>query len=267
MKITESKNKKTEEIHTKSVEEIVDIINQEDNTVADSVKKELNNISEAVKLVVNSFNNEGRLFFIGAGTSGRLGIIQAAECPPTFGTEPEMIQGIIAGSNEAVFKAKEGSEDREKDGYDIVKEKLSPKDVLVGISASGTTPFVKGALKAGKEIGCKTISISCNKNAEISQLAENPIEVIVGAEILTGSTRMKSGTAQKMVLDMITTSALIKTGRVTGNLMTHLMPNSIKLKERAIRILTELTGLKKTDAKEILEKHDYKVDKALKELR
>lgn len=263
MKITESRNKKSEDIHIKDTKDIIRVINEEDCSIAFSVKKELNNIALAVDLVAETFNSKGKLFFIGAGTSGRLGIIQAAECPPTFSTNPDMIQGIIAGGKDAVFQSKEGCEDIEEDGYNIIKEKLSNKDILIGISASGSTPFVIGALKAAKNINCKTISVSCNKYTEISKFANVPIEIIAGPEVITGSTRMKSGTAQKMVLDMITTSALIKTGRVKSNYMTHLKTSSKKLKTRAIRILSEIKNIEEEQAKNILEKNNYNLKEAL----
>jgi len=261
MKTTESKNKNSEDIDMKDTESIVNIINQEDSSVAFAVKKELKNISKAADLIINAFNSKGRLFFIGAGTSGRLGIIQAAECPPTFGTDPELVQGIIAGGYDAVFKSKEGAEDKEEDGYNIVKEKLQKNDVLVGISASGSTPYVLGALSYAKKN--KTISLSCNKDTEISKLADVSIEVIVGPEVITGSTRMKAGTAQKMVLDMLTTTAMIKTGKVTGNYMTSLKPSCNKLKDRSVRILSDIKGIEYEQAEEILKKNDYNLGKVL----
>lgn len=263
MKTTESKNKKSEDIHKKNSKDIIQIINEEDCTVAFSVRQELDNISKAVDMIVDSFNNRGKLFFVGAGTSGRLGITQAAECPPTFGTDPEMIQGLIAGGYDAVFKSKEGYEDIEEDGYNIVKEKLSPKDVLVGISASGSTPYVIGALKAAQELNYKTVSLSCNKDSDISKLANVIIEVVVGPEVITGSTRMKSGTAQKMVLDMLTTSALVKIGRVKSNYMTHLKPSCNKLKDRAVRILSDIKNIEEDEARKILEKNCYDLKKVL----
>lgn len=271
MEVTESKNKRSEEIHKKDLKEIVSLINAEDSTVAFSVHKEKENIAEAVGLIVDSLKNDGRLFFIGAGTSGRLGVIQAAECPPTFGTDPELVQGIIAGGKESVFKAKEGAEDEESSG--IIKEKLNAKDVLVGVSASGSTKFVISALETAKGLGCKTIAVSCNKDSEISKAADVGIEVIVGPEVLTGSTRMKAGTAEKMVLDILTTTTMIKLGRVTGNLMTCLQARSKKLKERAKQIVIELTNLKNLDkeeaykkAGEALEKNNYDINKAITSL-
>lgn len=270
MRITEARNEKSDDLHNKNIEDIVDIINEEDKTVAFSVQKEKEKIAEAVSLIVDSFQNSGRLFFIGAGTSGRLGIIQAAECPPTFGTDPEMVQGVIAGGPDAVFKSKEGAEDEEEEGFRIVKEKLHKNDVIVGVSAGGTTKFVIGALKSAKILGCKTVSVSCNENAEVSKLADVAIEVVVGPEVLTGSTRMKAGTAQKMVLDILTTAAMINLGRVTGNLMTCLQARSEKLKERAKQIVIELTNLKNLDQEEaykkatdFLEKNHYDVQEVL----
>ncbi|MBM3199304.1 N-acetylmuramic acid 6-phosphate etherase [Candidatus Woesearchaeota archaeon] len=268
--VTEYRNKKSENIHEKDTKGILSIINEEDCGVAFSVKKELGKIAEAADVIAEAFKNCGRLFFIGAGTSGRLGIIQAAECPPTFGTSPEMVQGIIAGGKESVFSAKEGAEDSEEDGYESVKELLTSQDVLVGVSASGTTPFVIGGLRAAKDKGCKTVSVSCNKNMAISKLADVSIDIVVGPEVLTGSTRMKSGTAQKMVLDMLTTTAMIRIGRVSNNLMTNLKPISQKLKERAARIVVELTSLKGLPGAEalkkaeaVLKKNGYDIDKSV----
>lgn len=270
MSITESRNKKSENIQERSVKEIIRLINEEDKTVAFFVQKEIDKIAESVNLILNTFKNNGRLFFIGAGTSGRLGVMQAAECPPTFGTEPEMVQGIIAGGKEAVFHAKEGAEDDKEEGFHIIKKKLNEKDILVGISASGSTKFVIGALEAAKKLGCKTIAVSCNKNSEISKLADVAIESVVGPEVLTGSTRMKAGTAEKMVLDILTTTAMIQLGKVTGNLMTHLQAKSEKLKERAKQIVIELMTLKNLNkkeaykkAEEILEKNGYDINRAI----
>lgn len=271
LRVTETRNKNSEDVHVQDIEKIVEIINEEDKTIAFSVQKENEKIAEAVNLIVDSLKNKGRLFFIGAGTSGRLGIIQAAECPPTFGTDPELVQGIIAGGKDSVFKAKEGAEDEESS--DIVKEKLNSKDVLAGVSASGSTRFVISALETAKGLGCKTIAVSCNKGSDISKLADVAIEVVVGPEVLTGSTRMKAGTAQKMVLDILTTTTMIKLGRVTGNLMTHLQAKSEKLKERAKQIVIELTDLKNLDekeaykkAEEVLEKNGYDINKAISSL-
>lgn len=251
--ITEQVNSKSEHIDIADTIEILNIINDEDMVVAEAVKKEIPNIEKVVNVITKAIKNGGRLFYIGAGTSGRLGILDASECPPTFGTDPELVQGIIAGGNEAIFKAVEGAEDSEEAGANIVHEKgVTVKDVVVGITASGRTPFVISALKEAKKIGAFTVGLSNNKSSKINEEADITIAPIVGPEIIMGSTRMKSGTSQKLVLNMITTAVMIKLGKVYGNLMVDLQPTNLKLIDRMKRIVSYATGISKEETEKYL---------------
>jgi N-acetylmuramic acid 6-phosphate etherase len=214
-----------------------------------AVSKQLDQIEKLVQKVIASFQQGGRLIYIGAGTSGRLGILDAVECPPTFGTDPDMVQGIIAGGLKALTNAVEGAEDDEELAVrDLQKVSLASKDVVVGIAASGRTPYVISALRYAKQIGATTGSIACNKGAEISKYADVSIEVETGPEVLTGSTRLKAGTAQKMVLNMISTASMIGIGKVYKNLMVDVQATNGKLKERAKRIIMEATGVGANEA-------------------
>ncbi|MEG2429469.1 MAG: N-acetylmuramic acid 6-phosphate etherase, partial [Oscillospiraceae bacterium] len=218
--LTEKINEKTVNIDTASTLELVTLINNEDKIVATAVRKELISISHAIDIIVPALKIGGRLIYCGAGTSGRLGVLDASECPPTFGVDKDVVQAIIAGGTKALYTAIEGVEDDEEQSIaELEKIRFNKHDVLVGIAASGTTPFVLSALKYAKNIGAKTIGISCNKIAKISNFSDVPILVEVGAEVIAGSTRMKAGTAQKMVLNMISTGVMIKLGKVYGNLM------------------------------------------------
>jgi N-acetylmuramic acid 6-phosphate etherase len=262
--MTEQTNNRSNNIDQLSTLEIIELMNDEDYTVAASVKKVLPLISVGIELIYTALSNGGRLFYIGAGTSGRIGVLDASECPPTFCTPPELIQGIIAGGNTAMFTAVEGAEDnRENGAKDLQDRQLKERDIVVGIAASGRTPYVIGALEYARSIGAKTIALSCNEQAEISHYADLGIEVIVGPEILTGSTRLKSATAQKMVLNMFTTATMIKLGKVYGNLMVDLNPSNIKLIERARNIVKNITGVSYTEAANILNKTDQKVKPAI----
>ncbi|MDH5162905.1 N-acetylmuramic acid 6-phosphate etherase [Heyndrickxia oleronia] len=262
--MTEQTNNRSNNIDQLSTLEIIELMNDEDYSVAASVKKVLPLISVGIELIYTALSNGGRLFYIGAGTSGRIGVLDASECPPTFCTPPELIQGIIAGGNTAMFTAVEGAEDnRENGAKDLQDKQLKDMDIVVGIAASGRTPYVIGALEYSKSIGAKTIALSCNEQAEISHYADLGIEVIVGPEILTGSTRLKSATAQKMVLNMFTTATMIKLGKVYGNLMVDLNPSNIKLIERARNIVKNITGVSYTEAANILNKTDQKVKPAI----
>ncbi|MBS4192449.1 N-acetylmuramic acid 6-phosphate etherase [Bacillus sp. FJAT-49705] len=262
--MTEQSNNRSKEIDQLSTMEIVELMNNEDQTVAISVKKVLPQISLAIELIYSSLSNDGRLIYIGAGTSGRIGILDASECPPTFCTPHEMVQGIIAGGRDAVFTAVEGAEDgREAGAQDLMEKQLTKLDVVVGIAASGRTPYVMGALEYASHLGAKTIALSCNENAEISQYADLAIEVVVGPEILTGSTRLKSATAQKMVLNMLTTATMIKLGKVYGNLMVDLHASNNKLVERARNIVKNITNVSYEEAAEILMNTDHKVKPAI----
>lgn len=240
---TETRNMKTINIDRLSIIESLRLMNEEDKKVAIAIEKVLPEIQKIIDAVILAFNNDGRLLYIGAGTSGRLGILDAVECVPTFGTEDTMVQGLIAGGNDAIWKAVEGAEDSESLGMKDLKEiNLSKNDVLIGLAASGRTPYVIGALQYAKSIGATTASITCNKESLISNYSEIPVEVELGPEFLTGSTRLKSGTAQKMILNMISTISMIGIGKVYKNLMVDVKPTNLKLIERAKRIIMDATG-------------------------
>ena len=242
--VTESRNPVSEDIDTKSVRDILQIINDQDKTVADAVAKELPYIAKAVELVVEAFKGAGRLFYIGAGTSGRLGVLDAVECPPTFGTDPDMVQCIIAGGNDAIIQAKEGSEDQAgQAAEDLLKHGLTDKDVACGIAASQRTPYVLAAIAKAREIGARTIYLSCNPRTEFDQAVDVAICPVVGPEVVMGSTRMKAGTATKLVLNMISTTAMICLGKVYGNMMVDLQMNSRKLEERSKKTVMMVTGV------------------------
>ncbi|AIY04442.1 N-acetylmuramic acid-6-phosphate etherase [Planococcus sp. PAMC 21323] len=239
---TEKRNNDTMKMDEMSVLEILKTMNNEDNSVPGVIEKELASIEEAVVKVIYSFKKGGRLIYIGAGTSGRLGILDAVECVPTFGVSPEQVVGIIAGGAKAIKTAIEGVEDQPQVGMEDLKAiSLTPNDTVVGIAASGRTPYVIGALQYAKQIGAETVAISCNKRSEISDYASTAIEIETGAEVLTGSTRLKAGTAQKLVLNMISTAAMIGVGKVYGNLMVDVQATNAKLIERSKRIIMDAT--------------------------
>ncbi len=251
---TEQINSKSNHIDMCNTKEMLQIINDEDMRVPLAIRASLDNIVEAVDVIVEAIKAGGRLFYIGAGTSGRLGVLDAAECPPTFGTDPELVKAIIAGGSEALICAVEGAEDDEDLGRAaIANNNITGKDVVVGITASGRTPYVLAAMKEAKCIGAKTVGISNNGQSLIKELADIEITPLVGPEIIMGSTRMKSGTSQKLVLNMISTAVMIKLGKVYGNLMVDLRPTNIKLVNRAVRIIMRATGLDEGKAKEYLE--------------
>ncbi len=261
---TEKRNLETENLDELSTLEMVTLMNNEDKKVPCAIERVLKDIALAVDAVAETFQMGGRLIYIGAGTSGRLGILDASECPPTFGTDPEMVVGMIAGGSKAMTKAVEKSEDNIEAGCkDLKGVNLSSKDILCGISASGRTPYVKGGLKYAKEINCKTIAISNNLNAEISQYGDINIEVDCGPEILTGSTRLKSGTAQKMVLNMLTTLSMAKIGKVYKNLMVDVKPTNEKLVERTKNIVMEATDCSYETAEETLKITKFNVKVAI----
>ncbi len=262
---TEQRNNNSMNIDTASVSEILKIINSEDKTVPSAVEKEIPYIEKAVELIVDSFKSGGRLFYFGAGTSGRLGIIDAAECPPTFGTDPELVQGYIAGGNEAMFRAQEGAEDYEDNGAaDISKAGINEKDIVCGIAASRRTPYVIGAVKKAKELGAKTLYLTCNPRSEFD-IKEVDVAICpyVGPEVIMGSTRMKSGTAQKLVLNMLTTASMIRLGKVYENMMIDLQMTNKKLVERSKRIIMTITGLSYEESEAYLNKAEGHVKTAL----
>lgn len=238
-----------------STRQLLTNINREDQTVPMAIKKVLPQIEKLVNAAHERMINGGRLFYIGAGTSGRLGIVDASECPPTYGVPHGLVIGLIAGGDSAIRKAVEFAEDDAKQGWkDLMAHKISKKDILIGIAASGTTPYVIGALNTARKKGVLTGSITCNKNTPVSAEAEFPIEVIVGPEFVTGSTRMKAGTAQKLVLNMISTSLMIKLGRVKGNRMVDMMPTNNKLVERGTLMIQEELGVDAKTAAALLKK-------------
>ena len=252
--VTEKRNRASMDIDAASPLEIVRIINSEDKKVAFAVEHELPYIARAVELVVDSLKHGGRLFYAGAGTSGRIGVQDAVECPPTFGTPPEIIQGLIAGGRPAMYKAQEGAEDREENGAnDIMAHGIGVKDVVCGIAASRRTPYVVGAVKKAKELGAKTVFLTTNPRSQFNLDVDVAICPEVGPEVIMGSTRMKSGTAQKMVLNMITTAAMVSLGKVYENMMVDLQMTNKKLEERSKRIVMTITGVDYDEAARVLD--------------
>ncbi|MGC8432427.1 N-acetylmuramic acid 6-phosphate etherase [Clostridioides difficile] len=262
--VTEGRNKNTLQIDKEDTLGIIELINNEDKTVAYAVEEQKESIAKAVNIIVDRMKQGGRLFYIGAGTSGRIGILDATECPPTYGVDFELVQAIIAGGNQAIFKAIEGAEDDKELGkQDIIDRGVTSKDVICGIAASGRTPYVIGAMEYAKELGCAVLSITMNPNSEMSKKADLPINIIVGAEVIMGSTRMKSGTAQKMVCNMLTTASMVKMGKVYSNLMVDVKTSNEKLVERAKRIIMIDTNVKYDVAEKFLEEADNSVKLAI----
>lgn len=250
---TEARNERTMRLDEMEVTEMLTVMNEEDAKVAGAVKKEIPKIAQAVTAITESLKKGGRLIYMGAGTSGRIGLLDAVECPPTFGTSPDQVVGLIAGGSNAFIKAVEGAEDRAELGRtDLQNLGLTAKDAVVGIAASGRTPYVIGGLEYAKQVGAKTISISCNKNAVISTISDIAIEIENGPEVLTGSTRLKAGTSQKLVCNMLSTASMIGLGKVYGNLMVDVQPTNEKLADRAKRIVMEATGCDASTAENTL---------------
>jgi N-acetylmuramic acid 6-phosphate etherase len=250
---TEQINKRTRKIDLCNTIDILKRINDEDKKVSYAVRKEIHNIATVVDMITDRLKEGGRLFYVGAGTSGRLGVLDASECPPTFGTAHDMVQGIMAGGTEAMYKAFEGIEDNERLGRACILEKnVNGRDVVVGITASGRTPFVMSAIREAKKAGAITIGISNCTNSRIRKEADYAVTPLVGPEVIMGSTRMKSGTSQKLVLNMISTAVMIKLGKVYMNLMVDLKPTNEKLMNRAIRIIMHATGIEYGKAEEVL---------------
>lgn len=253
--VSEGRNPNTMGIDQMGTREILATINAEDRTVADAVEKVIPAIAAAVDAIVTAFTRGGRLIYMGAGTSGRLGVLDASECPPTFGVPYGMVIGLIAGGPDALMRAAEGAEDRSTDGVaDLKAIDLSEKDVLVGIAVSGRTPYVIGGLNYAREIGAVTAALSCNPASAIARIADIAISPVVGPEVLTGSTRMKSGTAQKLVLNMLTTASMIRIGKTYQNLMVDLHASNKKLLARAVRIVMQATECSAPEAEAALEK-------------
>lgn len=254
---TERRNPASAHIDSCTTLEMVTIMQQEDSKIASAIEKILPEIARAIDATSQRLENGGRLFYLGAGTSGRLGILDASECPPTYGTDPELVQGLIAGGIPAIFRAQEGAEDNPGLAvHDLKEHGFSAKDVLVGIAASGRTPYVIGGLKYARELGALTIALACSEYAEIAALADIALTPVTGPEVVTGSTRMKAGTAQKLVLNMLSTGTMIKLGKVYGNLMVDVKASNKKLEERAIRIVMEGSGCERTEAEKALKGAD-----------
>jgi N-acetylmuramic acid 6-phosphate etherase len=262
--LTEQRNPASRNIDALPTEEILRIINEQDREVADAVMKVVPDITIAVDAIVEALNRGGRLFYIGAGTSGRLGVLDAAECPPTFNVDPEMVQAIMAGGETAIARSTEASEDSPEEGAaELMRHGFTNRDVLVGIAASGRTPFVLGAVEKAKEIGAVTVGISCTPESDLSKAVHIPIEPTPGPEVIAGSTRMRAGTATKLVLNMISTAAMIRLGHVYGNLMVNVQPKNEKLVDRARRIIAEAAEVSYPEASVLLEQSGRNVKAAI----
>lgn len=261
---TENRNPNTLNIDSLSVKELITLINREDETVSKAVLLEIEAIEKAISAALEKFKNNGRIIYIGAGTSGRLGVLDAVECLPTYGVSEEYIFGILAGGEEAMFKAIEGAEDSKQLAIDdLKKNQLTSNDCVIGIAASGRTPYVIGAIEYANSIGAETISLSCVSNSEVGKVSNYPIEVITGPEVVTGSTRMKAGTAQKMVLNMISTILMIQTGKVYSNLMVDVKPTNEKLIVRATNIIKSATNCDENTADKAFEESNQNVKVAI----
>jgi N-acetylmuramic acid 6-phosphate etherase len=261
---TEQINPASLAVDKSPVRDIIDLVVNEDKKVVAAVHKEKEKIAHGVEIITQALRKGGRVIFVGAGTSGRLGVVEAAEMPPTFGTHPRLVQGIMAGGQAAVFEAKEGVEDNyEEGGRSIARLRLSARDVLVGVSASGITPFVRGALTRGRKASAKIIFVTCWPGSELQNFVDLLIAPSVGPEIIAGSTRLKAGTATKMVLNMLTTISMIKWGKTYGNLMVDVKTGSEKLKDRAKRIVGVVTGLEPAEAETLLKRARWNVKAAI----
>ena len=262
--MTEQVNDRSVDIETQSIGQILHYMNDENRTVTDAIERCIPSIEKVTAAVVQAFEKGGRLIYLGAGTSGRLGVLDASECPPTFGVSPNLVVGVIAGGDYALRHAIEGAEDDETIAQEQLKKLgLVKEDVVVGISASGRTPYVVAGLSYAKEVGCYTGAISNSPNAVISNVADIGIEAITGPEVVTGSTRMKAGTAQKLILNMITTAAMIRVGKIFKGYMVDVQPTNQKLKQRATNILSKITGFSQEEARVHLEKNDFDLKVAI----
>jgi N-acetylmuramic acid 6-phosphate etherase len=251
--LTEKANPASAHIDTLPTVEMLGVINGEDRKVAEAVEREIPSIARAVDAIAAAFGRTGRLFYIGAGTSGRLGVLDASECPPTFGVSPDLVQGIIAGGEPALSRATETTEDDPAIGArDLTARGFTANDILTGLAASGRTPYVLGAVAEAKRLGALTIGVSCTPDSELARAVDIAITPLVGPEVIAGSTRMKAGTAQKMVLNMLTTGAFIRMGYVYGNLMVNVQPKNAKLRDRARRIVAQAAGVSYERAGELL---------------
>lgn len=266
-RITERRHPASGDLSSWSAREIVGLMNDEDRGVAEAVRAVLDEVAQAVELLAERLRAGGRMYYVGAGTSGRLGVLDASECPPTFGVPPDLVQAVIAGGPEAVFRAREGAEDDERAGAaDLAARGFSGSDVAVGLSASGVTAYVLGALSHAAALGAGTIGVSCNPAGALGEVAGVFIAPVVGPEVLAGSTRLKCGTAQKMVVNMLTTATMVILGHARGNLMIDVRPTSAKLRERAVRIVQELTGASRDQAQRALDAAAGSVRQAVQSL-
>lgn len=257
---TEQRNPNTMNIDKLPTNEMVVLMHKESKRAFDAIDDILPEVAQAVDKIAEAFDNGGHLYYIGAGTSGRIGVLDASECPPTFGVPDTLVVGIIAGGDGALRKSSEGAEDSEENGYkEIIDRKLGTNDVLVGIAASGRTPYVAGAMKAAKELGAITVSVTSTPGSYIDTLADIKLSCNTGAEVITGSTRLKSGTAQKLILNMLSTCAMIKTGKVYENLMINVSASNEKLKTRASSITAEILNITKEEAYELLKQNDFSI--------
>lgn len=261
---TEMQNERTLHIDKASTLEMVRIMNEEDHVVPAAISRKLVEIAAAVDCIAERLQHDGRMFYIGAGTSGRLGVLDASECPPTFNVSPTLVQGIIAGGDKALRQSVESNEDDESAGAALLDMYgIGDRDVIVGIAASGNTPFVLGAISAAKERGVKTVGVCCNSNCAMVRLVDYPIVIEVGPEVIQGSTRLKAGTAQKLVLNMLSTCSMIKLGKVYGNMMADMQPNNHKLRERAKRIIMQTTNVDCEKAERYLAESNYNIKCAI----
>jgi N-acetylmuramic acid 6-phosphate etherase len=266
--ITEQENPRSQNLSSQSSREIVALMNEEDATVAAAVRLVLADVAKAVDQTAERLSVGGRLFYIGTGTSGRLGVLDASECPPTFGVPPELVQGVIAGGYDACHRAVEASEDDEQAGAtDLKQRNLTDRDVVVGIAASGKTPYTVGAINYARSVGAFTIALTVVPGSPVTHAAELSIVPVVGPEVLTGSSRLKAGTAQKMVLNMISTATMVRLGYVSGNRMSNLQARNTKLRERAVRIVMAEGGVDQAQAEQTLEACGWKIGDAVRELK
>lgn len=266
--ITEQENPRSKNLSSLSSREIVALMNAEDATVAAAVERVLDDVARAVDETVARLRAGGRLFYVGTGTSGRLGVLDASECPPTFGVSPELVQGVIAGGYDACYRAVEASEDdANAGGTDLQQRNLTDKDVVVGIAASGKTPYTVGAVTYARSIGAFTVGLTCVPDSPITRAAELSIVPVVGPEVLTGSSRLKAGTAQKMVLNMISTATMVGLGYVSGNRMSNMQARNTKLRARAVRIVAAETGLDQASAMKELEASGWNVPNTIQRLK
>jgi N-acetylmuramic acid 6-phosphate etherase len=266
--ITEQENPRSKNLSSQPTREILALMNTEDATVAAAVQLVLDDVAKAVDETAARLSTGGKLYYVGTGTSGRLGVLDASECPPTFGVSPELVQGVIAGGYDACHRAVEASEDDENAGRtDLQQRNLTDKDVVVGIAASGRTPYTVGAVTYARSLGAFTVGLTCVPDSPITRAAEVSIVPVVGPEVLTGSSRLKAGTAQKMVLNMISTATMVRLGYVSGNRMSNLQARNVKLRERAIRIVMAESGVDQAEATAALEASGWKLPDAVERLK